>query len=275
METNKILDADVLDLLFDGRNKEYGAYELRKSYNRRLVRAMLGMTGVVVSVFCFGFVSGRGGARAPSIDTTDVVLAAAPDHTPPPVVPPKPVVPSQPKAATIRFVTTRIVPDPQVPKDVIPPENDKLEDAKIGTVNSDGVKDAGVDVAPPLNSGNGNVVAAPQKDDDDGRPFTKVEIESKYPGGPAAWLRFLNKNLNFPEEAIEQGLNGTVVVRFIVDKDGTVSDVEAISGPETGGIREEVVRVIKKSGKWTPAVQNGRYVKSYKQQPVTFHLDAQ
>ena len=64
-----------------------------------------------------------------------------------------------------------------------------------------------------------------------------------------------------------------MVVQFIVDKAGTVSDVEAISGPQE--LRDEAVRVIKKSGKWTPAVQNGRQVKSYKKQPITFKLEAQ
>lgn len=274
METNKILNADILDLLFEGRNKEYGAYELRRHYNSRLGRAILGMTGVVAVLFCFGFVSKNRRVVTPPMMSDTVVLAQAPDVAPPPP-PPPPRVPKPQPVATIRFVTTRIVPDKQVLKDVIPPENKDLEDAKIGTVNTDGVKDAGVDVAPPLNSGTGNVVTAPKPDEDDGRPFTKVEIDASFPGGPAAWLRFLNQNLRFPDEAIAQGLDGTVVVRFVVDKDGKVSDIEVVSGPETGGIREEVVRVLRKSGKWIPAVQNGRYVKAYKMQPVTFHIEAQ
>jgi len=271
METNKILSADILDLLFEGKNKEYGAYQLRKTYNGRLLRAILGMTGVVVLLFCFGFVSGRGKTKAHVDFTEDVALSAAKNETPPPVIPPPQVQKPQP-VAQIKFVTTRIVPDKEVPKEVIPPENDKLDDAKIGTVNMDGAKDVG-ETTPPLSSGNGNVVTAPKQEDDDNKIFIKVEKESEFPGGAAAWLRFLNKNLIFPQEAIDQELSGTVMVRFIVDKDGTVSDVEAISGPETGGIREEVVRVIRKSGKWIPANQNGRPVKSYKQQPVTFHLD--
>ena len=272
METNKILSADILDLLFEGKNKEYGAYELRKTYNARLVRAILGMTGVVILLFSFGFVSGRGKTKAHVDFAEDVVLTAAKNETPPPVVPPPQVQKPQP-VAQIKFVTTRVVPDDQVKKDEIPPENANIDDAKIGTVNMDGAKDVG-ETTPPLSSGNGNVVTAPKQEDEDNRIFTKVEMESQFPGGPAAWLRFLNKNLVFPQEAIDQGLNGTVVVKFIVDKEGNVSDVEAISGPETGGIREEVIRVIKKSGKWIPANQNGRPVKSYKQQPVTFHLDA-
>ena len=274
METNKILDADVLDLLFDGRNKEYGAYELRKHYNSRLGRAIMMMTGMVVVVFCFGFVKKRGRVKADLYVTDTVTLAQVSEVKPPPeVVLPKPVI-KAPPVATIRYVTTRIVADKDVPKDVVPPENKDIDDAKIGTVTTDGVKDAG-DVAPPLNTGNGNVVEAVKRVDDDDKPFIKVEQDASFPGGMAAWQRYLGQNLRFPQEAIDAGLNGTVVVRFIVDKDGKISDVEVVSGPETGGVREEVVRVIRKSGKWVPAVQNGRYVKSYKQQPVTFHLDSE
>jgi protein TonB len=78
--------------------------------------------------------------------------------------------------------------------------------------------------------------------------------------------------MRYPDEALNNEIQGTVVVQFIVDKEGNVSDVQAVSGPTEGGLREEAVRVIMKSGKWTPAVQNGRSVKSYKHQPVTFHI---
>jgi len=100
-----------------------------------------------------------------------------------------------------------------------------------------------------------------------------VEIESDYPGGASAWQRYLNKNLRYPQEAIDGEIQGTVVVQFIVDKAGNVSDVDAISGPKE--LRDEAVRVIKKSGSWTPAVQNGRQVKSYKKQPIVFRLETQ
>ena len=86
----------------------------------------------------------------------------------------------------------------------------------------------------------------------------------------AAWSRFLNKYLRYPQEAQDQGVQGMVVVQFIVDREGNVSDVEAVSGPME--LRAEAVRVIKKSGKWTPAIQNGNKVRSYKKQPIVFRL---
>jgi protein TonB len=104
------------------------------------------------------------------------------------------------------------------------------------------------------------------------KSVAKIEIESDYPGGANAWARFLQANLQYPNKAIRKKIEGTVVVQFIVDKDGSVSDIQAISGPENGGLKEEAIRVIKISGNWRPAVQDGRKVKSYKKQPITFRL---
>ena len=105
--------------------------------------------------------------------------------------------------------------------------------------------------------------------------FTKVDIEAGYPGGVQAYTRFLNKSCHYPTEAQDNEIQGTVVVQFIVDKDGNISDVQAISGPERGDLKEEAVRVITASGKWLPAVQNGHLVTSYKKQPIIFRLDAE
>lgn len=114
---------------------------------------------------------------------------------------------------------------------------------------------------------------APPEDNSDTMVWRKVEIEAEYPGGAAAWQRFLNRNLRYPQEAIDNEIFGSVVVQFIVDKEGNVSDVEAVSGPEE--LRPEMIRVIKKSGKWTPAVQNGRQVRSLKKQTFESHLEAE
>ncbi|MBE7173933.1 MAG: TonB family protein [Williamsia sp.] len=103
--------------------------------------------------------------------------------------------------------------------------------------------------------------------------FSKVEIEAGFPGGASAWARYLNKNFHYPNEAQAKEIQGTVIVQFIVEVDGSVSDVKALSGPE-GGLKEEAVRVIKASGNWEPAIQNGHKVASFKKQPVIFRLDA-
>ncbi len=88
-------------------------------------------------------------------------------------------------------------------------------------------------------------------------------------------MLYLNRTFKYPEEAVKSGIQGTVVVQFIVDEEGKVSGIEAVSGPTSGGLREETIRVIKRSGRWNPAIWNGYKVKSYKRQPLTFALTAQ
>jgi protein TonB len=277
MEANKILSADVLDIIFEGRNKEYGAYDLRKTYNKRLVTSLL-IVGALCLLLFIGYLASAllaNNEDNKKVEVTDVKLEEIKQEEkkeePPPPPPPKP--PDPPKVEMAKFTPPKIVKDEEVKEEEKPPEVEKLEDTKIGTMNQEGQKDEGI-VAPPVEDGGKGVVEAPKKDDEDwDKTFTKVEIESEYPGGAAAWQRYLNRNLRYPQEAIDNEVQGAVVVQFIVDKEGNVSDVEAISGPNE--LRAEAVRVIKKSGKWTPAVQNGRQVKSYKKQPIVFRLESE
>ena len=276
MDVNKILNADILDIIFEGKNKEYGAYDLRKTYNKRLLRALMATSIVILLLFGGFFLSNlNGGSKKDKPVVEDVQLEDIKEekkNEPPPPPPPK-VEP--PKVEMAKFTPPKIVPDDKVKEEEKPPEQEKLEDTKIGTVNQEGIKDEGI-TAPPVSDAGKGVVEAPKKDEEDyDKTFTKVEIESEFPGGAAAWLRYLNKNLRYPDDAVNNEIQGTVVVQFIVDKEGNVSDVTAISGPDNGGLRDEAVRVIKKSGKWTPAAQNGRQVKSYKKQPIVFRLEAQ
>lgn len=275
MEVNKILSADVLDLIFEGKNKEYGAYELRKTYNKRLTTALIGMLLLVGLLLLGYFISNKISEDADKevMVVQDVQLEEVKQEErqepPPPPPPPKP--PDPPKVEMAKFTPPKIVKDEEVKEDEKPPEVEKLEEVKIGTVNQEGVKDLGI-VAPPVEDAGKGVVEAPKKVEEDwDKTFTKVEIESSYPGGAAAWTRYLLKTLRYPQEAQDNEVQGTVVVQFIVDKGGMVSNVEAISGPSE--LRDEAVRVIKKSGQWTPAVQNGRQVKSYKKQPIVFRLE--
>jgi len=275
MEANKILSADILDIVFDGRNKEYGAYELRKTYNRRLIIAIIGMA-VLCAMLFVGYLLANtiSSGDDKAIVVQDVQLEELKQEQkeePPPPPPPKP--PDPPKVEMAKFTPPKIVKDEEVKEEEKPPEIEKLEDTKIGTINQEGVKDEGI-VAPPVSDEGKGVVEAPKKVEEDwDKTFTKVEIESAYPGGAAAWQRYLIKTLRYPQEAQDNEIQGTIVVQFIVDKAGMVSDVEAISGPKE--LRDEAVRVIKKSGQWTPAVQNGRQVKSYKKQPIQFRLETE
>ena len=104
------------------------------------------------------------------------------------------------------------------------------------------------------------------------KTFNKVMMEASFPGGDSAWNKFLQHNLKYPDDAISNEIQGTVIVKFLVDTAGNISDIKAISGPTKGGLREESVRVITLSGKWIPAEQNGHKVQSYKKEPIQFKM---
>lgn len=99
-----------------------------------------------------------------------------------------------------------------------------------------------------------------------------IEVEPSYPGGDSAWKKFLNHNLKYPDDAINNQVQGTVMVQFLVDTAGNISDIKAISGPKKGGLREEAIRVISLSGKWIPGRKNGQKVPAYKTRPIQFKL---
>ena len=105
----------------------------------------------------------------------------------------------------------------------------------------------------------------------DSSASAKVEVESSYPHGIAAWQRYLIANMHYPVRAIKKRIQGTVIVQFIIEADGTVTNVEAVEGPKM--LMEESVRLIRESGKWIPAQQDGRSVKSYKKQPFVYRLE--
>jgi TonB family protein len=100
---------------------------------------------------------------------------------------------------------------------------------------------------------------------------TIVEIESEFRGGARSWQQYLMKNLNYPQQAIDNNVSGEVIVQFIVNKDGNVEDVDLYKSAEYY-IDKEAMRLIKDSPTWTPAMQDGKKVKSYKRQPIRFGL---
>lgn len=269
MDKNQLLTASVLDIIFEGRNKEYGAYCLRRDYNKRLKTAMLS-TGLLLSVaiFIYSFRETRETIIfTPSTIPVDIKPESI-EEKPEAIPPPKPVEPPAP-VKTVPFTAPLIVDKHTVSPDEAPPANDDLIDAKVDLFKSDGMAVDPSFVPPPAVSKGiiGGLSELKRKEDS---IFIKVEVESTYPGGLQAWSRFLNKTLTYPEVAINNGIEGVVVVKFVVDIDGSISRVEPIGGPEE--LMPEAIRVIKKSGKWIPAVQNGRTVKSYKQQSVSFKL---
>ena len=114
------------------------------------------------------------------------------------------------------------------------------------------------------------------KKEDENKIFEKVEIEASFKGGESAWRKYLERNLN-PSAPVDNGAPEglyTVYVQFVVSKDGSISDVRALT-KHGYGMEEEAVRVIKKGPAWTPAIQNGRSVNAYRKQPITFQVQSE
>ncbi len=275
MEPDKIMNADLLDILFEGKNKEYGAYELRKNYNHRITIAIISMAIVCVLFFLTQIFGNDNDKERSKISVTELTLKnikEPEEKMPKPrrVIPPKEMLR---KVEIIKFVTPVISKDKEVTEP--PPTADKLEQAQIGFINQAGTKDAGF-VAPPVEATGTGIAEEPKrKEEDYEKTFTKVEKEAKFPGGMEAWKKYLERNLNANVAADDGAAMGnyTVKVQFIVDKEGGISNVRAIEVPAAClHCGAEAVKVIENGPEWEPAIQNGRKVIYQAIQFITFQV---
>jgi protein TonB len=270
MEANKILQADLLDLVFEGRNQEYGAYQLRKKYNRRILVA-LGITTAIAIVAIGGSLLAKtlGGNNDDQVKVSDVVIEniKQPDEKPPPPPPPPPKAPPPPKVEMTKFTPPVIKKDEEVKQEEIPPV-EKLEDTKIDIKSEEGIKDPGITMPPPVDEGK-KVVEEPKEDPN--QIFQKVEIEASV--DQKQWVRHLQTQLQrYIEDAASSGMapgTYTVQVKFLVERDGSITDVQALNDPGFG-LGKAAETVVKKGPKWSPGVQNGKQVRSYHTQPISF-----
>ena len=269
MEINKILSSDILDLLFEDRNKAYGAYDLRKTYKKRLSIALACTALVALLALGGSLLASNLKKEKGKVKVTDMALTELKQEEEKKVEPPPPPPPKQepPKVEMQKFTPPKIVKDEEVKKEEMPPVED-LKEAKIDLKDQEGIKDEGL--APQIVD-EGKAVVEEKKEEDENKVFEKVEVEASFKGGEREWTKYLLRNLdaNVP---VENGANEgtyTVTVQFIVDKEGKISDVKALTS-HGHGMEEEAMRVIKKGPDWVPAIQNGRNVKAYRKQPITF-----
>ena len=266
MKPENILSSDVLDILFEGRNKEYGAYALRKEYNGRLLKAMGSVALLVILFFVFNAWLSKADFRGsiPPI-VRDIQLESVNPEQPRIPEPPKPPTT---KTATIKNTPPVIVPD-MVKADPPPDINELIkETAAISTITEAG--------DPPTSSsspstgepgGKAETVVSPPVEDD--RPRGVAEKMPEYPGGIEALRRFLGRNLQVPEDIVQPGQQVKVPIRFVVDKDGSLSDVVFLTDADEA-FKKEILRVVHKMPKWTPGSQNGRKVPVYFSIPIIF-----
>lgn len=180
------------------------------------------------------------------------------------IEPPKPKIEPQPiQRRTEIFVAPKIVEEVEKPM----PTQEELKIADIGLEKRDGVDPDGISHPNEIDNGKGIIE---DKDEEPEGPYTIVEVDAKFTGN---WERFLTKNLN-PEVPVENGApagNHTVEIQFVVDIEGNVSDIKAVTNVGYG-MEQEAIRVLKKATKWEPAIQNGRKVKAYRRQRITFQV---
>lgn len=268
MQPEQIMSSDLLDILFADRNKMYGAYTLRRDYSRRLQKALLITGALVCGPLAFYYFLGdrveSNFMKTIVIDLPDPGSVDVPKEPKPPAPPPAPQQ-SRPQVATVQYAKPVIV---QQPTQTLPPIEDLLN-SQVATETKSGVPAEGF--PPPAVAANGAVLTPPVvAAEPDNSIREKVDIESTYPGGLKAWKRFLIKTFRYPVEAQQRNIAGTVLIKFVVDKGGNVSDIQALSGPEE--LRAEAIRVISKSGRWIPAMKNDSVVNSYKYQQILFQL---
>jgi periplasmic protein TonB len=293
MTAKEIIQADFLDLLFHNRNKQYGAYTLRRTYPKRMLLSL-----ALTIAFGFGSVlllkPAPADTQTAMVAVREVVLENIETVVPPPPPPPPPkqetppprkteAVAAKPKMAGPRQQTTKFTPpvvkkDAEVKKSEMPPVK---EIAVVDVVSTEGVnKDilaANVPVVtgPVTGTGDGNGIVAVKKEVDENKIFEKVEIEASV--NISQWRRHLERNLvYYIEDAAQSGMEPghyTVNVRFLVEKDGSISQAKALNDPGYG-LGKGAEQVVKKGPNWNPGEQNGRKVRSFHTQPITFVIMA-
>ncbi|WP_432327816.1 energy transducer TonB [Mucilaginibacter sp. P25] len=267
-----LYNAEWLDLVFDHRNKNYGAYELRQSYGRTMTKSM-GIAFAAVALLSAAAIIFK--AKPKPIDNSRTIEVTLDPSIPKPPVEAKPKQPDasapvehQKPAAPIEtkgFTTPHIVPtDP--PTD--PPTITDLKDAAIGPADVKGTPGGNTVIEQPQQGGGGGGAG---KGEEVVTDFGGLEVMPEPVGGAAAWAKFLQKNLRFPGAAQDAGVSGKVLLSFIIEKDGTLSNIK-VDRPAGYGFDEEALRVLKLAKAWKPGVQNGQNVRVRYSIPISFQL---
>ena len=270
MKSNNILQSELIDIIFDGRNKEYGAYELRNNYSKRIRNAML-VTGVVVLGLIGGSVMANSSSRNAIVHNPNEglkLIEVTEDKVEPPKPEPEPPKEVAPLVKSEIFTAPKILDDDKVINP--PPAMEDLDSAKIDLVKRDGIPDPGItEVKPPVDNKGILVV----KHTEEEGPRVTVDLDAKFNGN---WRQYLERNL-VPEVPVNNSAPAgrySVEVKFVVDVEGHVSDIVALT-KHGFGMEDEAVRVIRKSAKWEPAVFEGRMVKAYRRQMITFVVEGE
>lgn len=265
MKTELILKSDVLDILFENRNKAYGAYDLRKFYDNRLMKSLAAMLGIVMVLSAFTFMPDKKKAVEMQDDLMTIKIFTQPEKKVEPVV--KKEIPAAAQAPVSQkiFVKNIVITTDSIPPIDVITDNDRIGNKTIDVPGSG----SGI-VQQPTGEGDGGPVAEPVKPEplDIITPTETAEEMPSFPGGMEALKRFLQKNLTNPRD-LEDGEMVSVRIKFVVGYDGKLKGFTTV---QDGGeeFNKEVVRVLKKMPEWVPGKTRGQNVSVYYVIPVKF-----
>jgi protein TonB len=273
MTNSQLATASLDDIVFDGRNRHYGAYELRALYQRHMTRALIIATVMFALILVFPAVASLLKDKAVPVPSHPTIIEVMPPPLdakkiePPVAAPARPATPPpvQQHIATTRFTELKPVPDEQVTEDV--PEQDKLANSTVAAVTQAGTNDpAALPIEPIETSGKGDGVVAD-------KPYYSVEQMPELPGGGGqlAIVAAIQKAVRYPSNALRNGVEGKVFVSFVVDPKGEVTDVKIVKGLGSG-LDEETIRAIKTLPRFIPGKQNGREVSVAFTVPITYKI---
>ncbi|WPR72626.1 energy transducer TonB [Flavobacterium sp. NG2] len=258
-----ILKNHWLEIVFEGRNKSYGAYVLRKENGKTTIKALI--IGAVLFALAIStplLMSLLPEKQEEDIDRdikiTAVKLPPKPKEEIKKLLPPPP--PPPPKVDQVKFVKPVVAKAEEVTEE--PPKIVEIKEKKIGSETIKGDPDAVLTVAPV---GTGPKVAQVVEEDNQIYNTAGIEVKPEFPGGMDKFYSYVGKNYRAPEE---EGLKGKVYVTFVVEKDGSLTDIKVLRdiGYGTG---KEAIRVLSKCPKWNPGVQNGKPVRVLYSLPIT------
>ncbi len=280
MESNKYKGKSLDDMVFEDRNKSYGAFFLRTNYSKYLTRALT--IGTLIFGSLVGGAWGYNKYIAPNLGkdelrTVEIDLEALkeveepedePDLPPPP--PPEPPPPPPPEIAQVKFLPPEPKADEEVKIEEPPPKVEEVEKAVISTKTVEGA-DVISNFAPPPPPPPAITKPAGLGKAKEEEIFTTVEQNPEFPGGISEMYKYIGSNIKYPSAAQRANVSGKVFVKFVVEKDGSIGDIQVLKGIGFG-CDEEATRVIKSMPKWSPGRQNGRNVRVYYTMPISFLL---
>lgn len=260
------------ELVFKNRNKAYGAYQLRAQSSSITARSLLIVVPAFVLLFAGPVLYRKFSPKQiePAVISTPVELRPiSPDISKPPLKkeePPK-AEPVHDNVKTVKLPSKITVVEQPV-ADETPPTVKEIENAVVGQLNQAG--EATHETVTPV-TGSGTGTGAVPAEDNTVYDTGGVELYPEFEGGMGAWAKFIQRNLRYPEMAMEREIEGKVFVSFVVEKDGTISNVNIVKGIG-GGCDEEAIRVIRKSPRWRPGMQHNLPVRVRYNMPLSFML---